>query len=316
AHTILVVSSSAAWITMITESGSVLARLDTVAIAIGFISFTALLVSRRSAAIIGYALVNIIFFLGCTFYLQRQLAFSDEVMFEYAIDSIIGITTVGVVSFLVFTINKRALQKADDSMKIASAELEKNYELNQTLEQKILERTEKLEAAMQIINELAIRDELTDLYNRRHVIELLELEKNRSSRGGGIFCLAMLDIDHFKIVNDTYGHPTGDVVLRAIATTMKNTMRNTEYCARYGGEEFLIVLPQTGINEALIVAERVRTQIEKIPFPDIGSDFKITVSIGLSEYKMRENIDEVIARADKALYLAKNGGRNRVEISG
>ena len=94
---------------------------------------------------------------------------------------------------------------------------------------------------------------------------------------------------------------------------MKTTLRSTEYCARYGGEEFLIVLTQTDINGALIGAERVRTNIEKISFPDIGSDFKITVSIGLSEYKMRENVDDVIAHADKALYLAKEGGRNRVE---
>jgi len=167
--------------------------------------------------------------------------------------------------------------------------------------------------SIEIIREMAIRDVLTGLYNRRHVLELLDHEKNRSSRGGGIFCLAMLDIDHFKDVNDTYGHKRGDEVLKAVATTIKTTMRNTEYCARYGGEEFLIVLTQTGINGAIIGAERVRTNIEKILFPDISSDFKITVSIGLSEYKMREDIDDVIARADKALYLAKNGGRNRVE---
>jgi diguanylate cyclase (GGDEF)-like protein len=166
-----------------------------------------------------------------------------------------------------------------------------------------------------IIQEMAIQDALTGLFNRRHVLELLDYEKNRSSRGGGIFCLAILDIDHFKNVNDTYGHLAGDAVLKAVATTIKTTMRNTEYCARYGGEEFLIVLTQTGINGALIGAERVRTQIEKIPFPDLVSDFKITVSIGLSEYKMREDIDDVIARADEALYRAKNGGRNRVETA-
>jgi diguanylate cyclase (GGDEF)-like protein len=166
-----------------------------------------------------------------------------------------------------------------------------------------------------IIREMAIRDELTGLFNRRHVLEFLDYEKNRSLRGGGIFCLAMLDIDHFKNVNDIYGHLVGDAVLQAVATTMKTTMRNTEYCARYGGEEFLIVLTQTGINGALIGAERVRTNIEKIPFPNIGSDFKITVSIGLSEYRMREGVDDIIARADEALYRAKNGGRNRVETA-
>jgi diguanylate cyclase (GGDEF)-like protein len=168
--------------------------------------------------------------------------------------------------------------------------------------------------SIEIIKEMAIRDVLTGLYNRRHVLELLDHEKNRSSRGGGTFCLAMLDIDHFKNVNDTYGHLVGDAILQAVANTMKNTIRNTEYCARYGGEEFLIVLTQTGIRGALIGAERVRTNIEKILFPDIDSDFKITVSIGLSEYKMREDINDVIARADKALYRAKEGGRNRIEF--
>jgi diguanylate cyclase len=172
-----------------------------------------------------------------------------------------------------------------------------------------------LRISKEIIREMAIRDELTGLYNRRYVLELLDYEKERSSRGGGIFCIAVLDIDYFKNVNDTYGHQTGDAVLQAVATTIKTTMRNTEYCARYGGEEFLIVLTQTDIKGALIGASRVRTNIEKIPFPDIGSDFKITVSIGLSEYKIREEIDAVIARADEALYRAKNGGRNRIEFT-
>jgi diguanylate cyclase (GGDEF)-like protein len=168
---------------------------------------------------------------------------------------------------------------------------------------------------IEIIKEMAIKDGLTGLYNHRHIMELLEHEKNRTSRGGSIFCIGMLDIDHFKNVNDTHGHQTGDAVLQAVAATMKTTMRNTEYCARYGGEEFLIVLTQTGIDGAIVGAERVRTQIEKLLFPDMGSDFKVTVSIGLSEYKMREDIDDVIARADEALYRAKNGGRNRVETA-
>jgi len=91
---------------------------------------------------------------------------------------------------------------------------------------------QNLRRSKEIIREMAIRDELTGLFNRRHVLELLDYEKNRSSRGGGIFCLAMLDIDHFKNVNDTYGHLAGDAVLQAVANTMKTTMRNTEYCAR------------------------------------------------------------------------------------
>lgn len=168
---------------------------------------------------------------------------------------------------------------------------------------------------IEIIEEMAIRDALTRLHNRRHVLELLDHEKNRSSRGGGIFCVAMLDIDHFKNVNDTYGHQAGDAVLQSVAATIKNALRNTALCGRYGGEEFLIVMTQTDIKGAFIAAERLRIQIENILFPNIGSGFKVTVSIGLSEYKMREDIDNTIARADEALYRAKKGGRNRVETA-
>jgi len=165
---------------------------------------------------------------------------------------------------------------------------------------------------IEIIHEMAIRDELTGLYNRRHVMELLDYEKNRSSRGG-IFCIAMLDIDHFKNVNDNHGHQAGDAVLREVATVMKNTLRNAEFCGRYGGEEFLIVLTQTDIKGAIICAERVRTKIENARLPYIGADFNVTVSIGLSEYQIREDVETIISRADEALYRAKKCGRNRVE---
>ena len=166
---------------------------------------------------------------------------------------------------------------------------------------------------IEIIHEMAIRDELTGLYNRRHVMELLDYEKNRSLRSGSFFCLAMLDIDHFKSVNDRYGHLAGDEVLRAVATMIDNTLRNTEFCGRYGGEEFLIVLTQTDIKGALTFAERVRINIENALFPELGPNFKVTVSIGLSQYQIGEDVDKIIFRADKALYRAKNSGRNRVE---
>ncbi len=165
---------------------------------------------------------------------------------------------------------------------------------------------------IEIIREMAIRDELTGIYNRRHLMGLLDYEKNRSLRSGGVFCLAMLDIDLFKNVNDRHGHLAGDAVLRAVATMIDKTLRNTEFCGRYGGDEFLIVLTQTDIKGALIFAERVRINIENAPFPGLGPDFKVTVSIGLSEYQIGEEVDKIISRADEALYLAKKGGRNRV----
>jgi diguanylate cyclase len=164
-----------------------------------------------------------------------------------------------------------------------------------------------------IIQEMAIRDELTGAYNRRHLMEIFDYEKNRSLRGGGLFCLAMVDIDYFKNVNDRHGHLAGDAVLKTAATTIHNTLRNTEFCGRYGGDEFLILLTQTDIKGALIFAERVRTNIENARFPDLDSGFKVTVSIGLSEYQIPEDFDKIISRADEALYRAKKGVRNRVE---
>lgn len=196
-----------------------------------------------------------------------------------------------------------------------------NYKNN--LELMVDERTTELkkshveiEAAMQTIRQLAIRDELTGLFNRRHLMEMLDDEKNRSSRGSGIFCLAMLDIDHFKKVNDMHGHLTGDSVLRAIATTIQTSMRNTDFCGRYGGEEFLLVYTQTNTTGAINSAERLRSKVESLMFPDIGPDFRITVLLGLTVYRQDDEVEKVIARADAALYIAKGSGRNRVEFSG
>ena len=143
---------------------------------------------------------------------------------------------------------------------------------------------------------------------------MLDDEKNRSSRGGGSFCLAMLDIDHFKNVNDMHGHLTGDGVLRAIATTIQTSMRHTDFCGRYGGEEFLLVYTQTNTAGALNCAERLRSKVESMRFPGIGSGFRITVSLGLTANRQDDDVEKVIARADAALYQAKGSGRNRVDF--
>jgi len=173
----------------------------------------------------------------------------------------------------------------------------------------------EIEAAMETIRELAIRDELTGLFNRRHLMELLDDEKNRSSRGGPLFCVAILDIDHFKKVNDVYGHLAGDAVLLAVATSIHRTMRNTDFCGRYGGEEFLLIYTQTNTNGALNSAERLRSVIENMRFPEIDHDFRLTVSLGLTEYRQNEDTQKVISRADAAMYRAKDNGRNLVEFS-
>ena len=169
----------------------------------------------------------------------------------------------------------------------------------------------KLEQAMQIINELAIRDELTGSHNRRHLIKLIETEKERTARLGHLFCLCLLDIDFFKRINDTYGHSTGDTVLREFARTVQRQIRETDSFGRYGGEEFLLMLPETCVDEALSLAERVRLGIEKMDFVPLP-DLFISVSIGVAQFRLGESIAQTVARADEALYLAKSGGRNRV----
>jgi diguanylate cyclase (GGDEF)-like protein len=170
----------------------------------------------------------------------------------------------------------------------------------------------KLEQALKIINELAIRDELTGSHNRRHLIKLIENEKDRTARLGSLFCLCLLDIDFFKRINDTYGHSAGDAVLREFAVTVQRQIRESDSFGRYGGEEFLLMLPETSVEEAIMLAERVRLSIEKLSFGNISDELMLTVSIGVAEFRTGESIAQTVARADEALYLAKSRGRNLV----
>jgi diguanylate cyclase (GGDEF)-like protein len=174
----------------------------------------------------------------------------------------------------------------------------------------------KLEQALGTINELAIRDELTGVHNRRYLLSLIEKEKERSDRNGRAFCLCLLDIDFFKRINDTWGHSAGDTVLRAFAGTVQGQVRGSDSFGRYGGEEFLLMLPETPAADALVLAERVRAAIEKMRCVEGGSEIALTVSIGVAEYRMGEAIGLAVARADEALYLAKSSGRNRVVCHG
>ncbi|MDB5916413.1 MAG: GGDEF-domain containing protein [Massilia sp.] len=174
----------------------------------------------------------------------------------------------------------------------------------------------KLEQALKIINELAIRDELTGSHNRRHLIGLIEHEKERTARLGSLFCLCLLDIDLFKRINDTYGHSAGDKVLRDFAVSVQRQIRESDSFGRYGGEEFLLMLPETTMDEAMVLTERVRLSIENLSFDDIAPQLRVTVSMGLAEFRSGEPIAQTVARADEALYLAKSGGRNRIVCYG
>jgi diguanylate cyclase (GGDEF)-like protein len=200
-----------------------------------------------------------------------------------------------------------------NELKEARRTAERNHDALLVEMEKANKLNVELQKALVMIEDMAIHDELTGLYNRRHLMELLEIEKKRADRNGQLFSLVMLDIDHFKKVNDTLGHLVGDQVLRVVAHKSQGTLRATDFCGRYGGEEFVIVMGQTTRDGAHVCAERVRSLVELTQFPELGNDFQVTISLGITEYQLREDLSNTISRADKALYLAKNAGRNRVE---
>ena len=177
-------------------------------------------------------------------------------------------------------------------------------------------RLQQARATEEKLERLAHFDSLTGLYNRQAILGKLRELINRAKRYNEDFSLSMLDIDHFKRVNDRYGHLTGDEVLEKIAALIRRNIRDTDIAGRYGGEEFIIILPQANLSSALVVAERIRNIIENAEMKDsVGNVFAITVSQGLSGWERDEDAYSLISRADEALYKAKANGRNRVEIS-
>jgi len=175
-------------------------------------------------------------------------------------------------------------------------------------EQKIQELTSVLE----YINERANEDYLTGTLNRRGMEEALEREFSRADRHNTSLCIAMMDIDHFKKINDVLGHSTGDEALTHFAKIIKEVKRTTDVLARYGGEEFIIILPNTEQDDAVKVIERVQRKLTKEFFMHSDERVVITFSAGVAKRIGKETPGEIIARADAALYAAKNAGRNRV----
>ncbi len=163
------------------------------------------------------------------------------------------------------------------------------------------------------LEHIATHDKLTGLMNRVLFMNHLEEELNRSERYGATFCLMLLDLDHFKKVNDRYGHLTGDRVLERIGQCLRDNIRSVDIAGRYGGEEFVVLLPKTKLEQALEIAERVRELIHSMTFEHDNTSFQISCSIGLTSVGSGdESPQELIARADDALYTAKNEGRDKV----
>ena len=160
-------------------------------------------------------------------------------------------------------------------------------------------------------------DGLTGLYNRRAWEELLSAEYKRNERNGGNAVLAMFDIDHFKRINDTHGHPAGDEVIRRVAETLNEVKREADIAGRYGGEEFGVVLVDTDIEGGRRFGERLRNAIEALQIPVAGEIIRFTVSVGLAEVgNYPKGYEYWLGLADQALYHAKENGRNRVSVFG
>jgi two-component system cell cycle response regulator len=181
-----------------------------------------------------------------------------------------------------------------------------------------LDKWTRLQQAMadkEKLERLATFDSLTGLYNRRAILGKLRELINLANRYKEDFSLSMLDIDHFKKVNDRYGHLAGDEVLEKLANLIRRNVRDTDIVGRYGGEEFIIILPKTALSSSWVVAERLRIIIEKAEMKDsAGNVFAITVTQGLAGWERDEDAASLISRADEALYKAKGKGRNRVQI--
>jgi diguanylate cyclase len=173
----------------------------------------------------------------------------------------------------------------------------------------------ELAVALERISELATRDELTGLLNRRAMSDLLEAERQRTQRAGHRWSVIVLDIDHFKQVNDLHGHAGGDAVLRAVARTAQAAIRGSDALARWGGEEFVVLLRDTAIDAAGEVAERLRSDLAALAVRIGAADWRITVSAGVTQYAPGEATDAAVSRADDALYEAKAAGRNRVRLA-
>jgi len=218
-------------------------------------------------------------------------------------------------------LDQEVAQEREDKLKVQEQLLELQRRTNEDLELKVLDRTNELERTMknlaianQELSKLSFADPLTKVSNRRYFDQVMEGEIKRASRTQQPLSVAIADIDHFKHINDTFGHLTGDECLRLVANALSQQMRrNGDLIARYGGEEFAMILPATSRENAMEVADRAREAVENISFIQRGQRININVSIGVAGWipEKNETPELLISKADEALYQAKNSGRNR-----
>lgn len=189
-------------------------------------------------------------------------------------------------------------------------------DLTDSLEHAVIERTTELQEKNEALERIAITDELTRIFNRRYFFELAEKEIERTKRYNHPVSVVLIDADHFKNINDSYGHLVGDQILVNLANFLEGNIRRIDILARYGGEEFIVLMPETECEDAAISAERIRKLVESTPMTKGGVDVKITISVGIAcwDGNGEMSLDSLLAHADFALYQSKESGRNLVSI--
>lgn len=241
-------------------------------------------------------LVAFAVFIG-SHYFSGTLGVSLNVaMFQLLILSILLVSCSTIANYLSvlrvnLKLNHQQLRNKKEDLEVAQREL-----------LSVIRQTEKK----------ASRDELTGLYNRRQFGEVLHAQISVALSSKAPLGFLLMDVDHFKPVNDTYGHLAGDKILRAFSKIHEHCLRKTDFIARYGGEEFVVLLPDADEKLLLEIGERIRVFVESMTFDDIKKGFHVTVSIGATHYLDQEAPDETIKRADLSLYQAKNTGRNQM----
>lgn len=184
-----------------------------------------------------------------------------------------------------------------------------------TLRKKLSSRNQKLKLSLKQIEELANTDSLTQILNRRAFMEYAEDEMLRAHRNKSEFCIAIFDLDYFKLINDKFGHLIGDDVLIKTAEIVSETIRKTDKLARYGGEEFILLFPETSLTGCEIIMERIYDNLSLFDWENIYAGLEVNISTGIANFNFDENLKDITNRADKALYQAKHEGRNCMRIS-
>ena len=210
-----------------------------------------------------------------------------------------------------------ALATGDEPANAAAATLRGRQQLAITLSEQIAMALSNIRMR-EHLRQQTIRDPLTGLYNRRFLEDALNREAARCKRNGGAFSVLMMDLDHFKRFNDSFGHDAGDAVLRSLAKALQENARDSDLACRYGGEEFMLVLPDTDSKGAAVQAQRILEVVRDLAVTHNGKTLgSLTISIGLAVYPHDgDTVKALMRSADQALYDAKAGGRDRVAVAG